>query len=210
MSADADYRRQLDYLRERSPFYREKLAGLGEPGGLADIASLPLTDKDEIRATATDENPFGTHLCVGAEEIVRIYSTSGTTGTPSYIPLTAPDFENWVTGSARSYSASGIQPGQRVITTYNAGPFVAGAALYAFERLGLCHIPVGTGNTDRLLSAIRLLRPQAVTLTPPYAAYLIERAPSLAGSSGERVRVAGERGGGEPAFRARLEAGWGA
>jgi phenylacetate-CoA ligase len=210
MNAEADYRRQLAYLRERSPFYRDKLAGRGELGGLADIAELPLTEKHEIRATATEDNPVGAHLCVGPEEIVRIYSTSGTTGTPSYIPLTASDFENWVTGSARSYGASGIQPGQRIVTTYNAGPFVAGAALYAFERLGLCHIPVGTGNTDRLLASIRLLRPQAVTLTPSYAAYLIERDPGLAASSVERVLVAGEPGGGEPAFRTRLEEGWGA
>src|SRR3954452_17777058 len=214
MSADADYRRQLDYLRERSRFYREKLAGLGEPGGLADIASLPLTDKDEIRATATDENPFGTHLCVGAEEIVRIYSTSGTTGTPSYIPLTTEDLENWVTGSARSYATSGVVTGQRILSTYNAGPFVAGAALAAFDRIGLSHIPVGTGNTERLMLAVDLLRPQAVALTPSYAAHLVEWASErdldLPGSSVERVLVAGEPGGGEPAFRAKLEAGWGA
>ena len=107
-----------------------------------------------------------------ATEIVRIYSTSGTTGTPSYIPLTAGDLENWVTGSARSYAASGVQAGQRIVTTYNAGPFVAGAALAAFDRLGLCHIPVGTGNTERLIQAIELLRPEAVVLTPSYAAYL--------------------------------------
>src|SRR3954452_11849019 len=214
MSADADYRRQLDYLRERSRFYREKLAGLGEPGGLADIASLPLTDKDEIRATATDENPFGTHLCVGAEEIVRIYSTSGTTGTPSYIPLTTEDLENWVTGSARSYAASGVVAGQRIVSPYNAGPFVAGAALAAFDRIGLAHIPVGTGNTERLMLAVDLLRPQAAALTPSYAAYLVEWAAErdfdLRGSSVERVLVAGEPGGGEPAFRAKLEEGWGA
>ena len=85
-----------------------------------------------------------------ADEIVRIYSTSGTTGTPSYIPLTAGDLDNWITGSARSYGASGLSAGQRIVTTYNAGPFVAGAALAAFDRLGLCHIPVGTGNSERL------------------------------------------------------------
>jgi phenylacetate-CoA ligase len=143
-------------------------------------------------------------------EIVRIYSTSGTTGTPSYVPLTAGDLENWVTGSARSYAASGVSAGQRIVSTYNAGPFVAGAALAAFERIGLSHIPVGTGNTERLLTAIELLRPEAVVLTPSYAAYLIEREPDLRGSSVERVLVAGEPGGGEPAFRAKLEEGWGA
>ena len=59
----------------------------------------------------------------------RIYSTSGTTGTPSYIPLTARDLDNWVTTSARSYSASGVAAGEAIVSTYNAGPFVAGAAL---------------------------------------------------------------------------------
>jgi phenylacetate-CoA ligase len=207
MSDDAAYREQIAYLLERSAFYREKLAGL-DVGGLEDIARLPLTDKRELRATVTPDNPIGTHLCAAPEEIVRIYSTSGTTGTPSYIPLTAGDLENWVTGSARSYAASGVTKGQRIVSTYNAGPFVAGAALAAFDRLGLTHIPVGTGNTDRLITAIELLRPEAVVMTPSYAAYLVER--DFDRSSVERVLVAGEPGGGEPEFRAKLEAGWGA
>jgi phenylacetate-CoA ligase len=143
-----------------------------------------------------------------------MYSTSGTTGTPSYVPLTVGDLGNWVTTSARSYAASGITAGQRIVTTYNAGPFAAGAALAAFDRLALCHIPFGTGNSERLLTAIERLRPEAAVPTPSYAAYLVElaeeRGVELAGSSVERVLVAGEPGGGEEAFRARLEAGWGA
>jgi len=206
---DEHYRVQIAYLLERSAFYQEKLAG-HEPGGLDEIAKLPLTEKDELRATRTPENPIGSHLCAAPDEIVRIYSTSGTTGDPSYVPLTAGDLENWITGSARSYAASGVKAGHRIVSTYNAGPFVAGAALAAFERIGLTHVPVGTGNTERLLRAIELLRPEAVVLTPSYAAYLAERNPELAESSVERVLVAGEPGGGEPAFRARLEQGWGA
>ena len=205
---DASYRTQVAYLLERSSFYREKLEGF-DTGGLADIAKLPLTEKDELRQTRTPENPFGAHLCAQPHELVRIYSTSGTTGTPSYIPLTAGDLDNWITGSARSYAASGIGAGLRIVSTYNAGPFVAGAALAAFDRIGLAHIPVGTGNTDRLVRAIEELRPEAAVLTPSYAAYLAERH-DLRSSSIERVIVAGEPGGGEPAFRARLEQGWGA
>ena len=206
---DASYRAQLAYVLERSPFYREKLHGM-EPGdGLADVATLPLTEKAELRAAVTATNPFGAHLCADPSELVRVYSTSGTTGTPSYIPLTAEDVESWLTGSTRSYAASGIAPGQRIVSTYNAGPFVAGAALAAFEQIGLTHIPVGTGNTDRLIKAIELLRPEAVVLTPSYAAYLAESF-DLRESSVERVLVAGEPGGGEPAFRAKLEEGWGA
>ena len=210
---DASYRTQLAYLLERSPFYRAKLAG-HDAGELRDIAQLPLTDKGELRATCTADNPIGAHLCAAPSEIVRIYSTSGTTGAPSYVPLTAGDLDNWVTGSARSYAASGVAAGQRIVSTYNAGPFVAGAALAAFDRIGLCHIPVGTGNTERLVLAIERLEAQAVVLTPSYAAHLVEwaaeRNVDLRASSVERVLVAGEPGGGEPSFRAQLEEGWGA
>ena len=206
---DASCRRQLAYLLERSPFYREKLSGLDGEDGLAGLRRLPLTDKRELKATCTPENPFGTHLCVPPSELARVYSTSGTTGSPSYIPLVAEDLDSWVTGSARSYGASGIGPGDRVLTTYNAGPFVAGAALDAFARIGVCHIPVGTGSSERLLLAVEQLRPDAVVLTPSYAARLLELA-DLRSSSVRRVLVAGEPGGGEPAFRAQLEEGWGA
>jgi phenylacetate-CoA ligase len=107
-----------------------------------------------------------------------------------------------------------VKPGQRIVSTYNAGPFVAGAALAAFERIGLGHIPVGTGNTERLMLAIDLLEPEAAVLTPSYAAYLLEwaaeRGFDLPAVSVEHVLVAGEPGGGEPAFRAKLEEGWGA
>jgi len=216
---DASYRDQIAYLYERSPFYRAKLAAAGfassaAAGGLEGLARLPLTEKAELKATTTPDNPVGAHLCAERPEIVRIYSTSGTTGTPSYIPLTASDLDNWVTGSARSYAASGVAAGERIVSTYNAGPFVAGAALASFDRIGLCHIPVGTGNSERLMLAIEKLQPEAAVLTPSYAAYLIEWAAERGfdrqGSSVRRVLGAGEPGGGEPAFRAQLEEGWGA
>jgi phenylacetate-CoA ligase len=216
---DASYREQLAYVLERSAFYRAKLgaAGFDSPesaGGLTEIARLPLTEKRELRATCTPDDPVGAHLCASPSEIVRIHSTSGTTGAPSYIPLTAGDLDNWVTSSARSYAASGLSAGQRLVSTYDAGPFVAGAALTAFDRIGVCHVPLGTGNTERLLTAIELLRPDAAVLTPSYAAYLVERAAErkvdLRGSTVERVLVAGEPGGGEPTFRSMLEEGWGA
>lgn len=216
---DAHYRRQILYLLERSPFYRTKLGrdGFSDPdriGGLERIAALPFTEKSELRASCTPDNPVGAHLCVERKDMVRIYSTSGTTGTPSFIPLTKSDLENWVSTSARSYAASGVGPGETVVSTYNAGPFVAGAALAAFDRLGLTHIPVGTGNTDRLMTVVKLLKPTVAVMTPSYASYLIEWAAErefdLRNSSVKRLLVAGEPGGGEPAMRARLEQGWGA
>jgi len=215
----AVYREQIGYLFARSAFYRDKLgsAGFTSPeavGGLEGIAALPFTEKDELRRSRTAENPIGTHLAAPSDDIIRIYSTSGTTGIPSYIPLTASDLENWIRTSARSYAASGIEPHQRVITTYGAGPFVAGASLDAFQRLGLCHLPIGSGNTERLMRAVELLKVQALACTPSYALHLAEwgvaRGMDVAGSAMERIMVAGEPGGGEPALRAKLQEAWGA
>jgi phenylacetate-CoA ligase len=213
------YLAQIRHLFDRSRFYQEKLARAGfttpeAVGGLADIARLPFTEKDELRQSRSPEEPIGTHRTAAPEDILRIYSTSGTTGTPSYIPLTAADLDVWVRTSSRSYAASGLSRGERIVSTYNAGPFVAGAALGAFDRLGLCHIPVGTGNTERLMMAVDLLKPTVVAMTPSYALHLAEwarqRGMDLPNSSVKRVMVAGEPGGGEPAMRAQLEAAWGA
>ena len=216
---DAAYRAQVAYLLDRSRFYREKLTAAGFPdaasvGGLDRVAALPFTEKDELRASRTAELPIGTHLAAPMAEIARIYATSGTTGTPSYIPLTRDDLAAWIRISSRSYAASGIRPGDRLVSTYGAGPFAAGAALDAFAALGLCHIPVGPGNTERLMAAVEALRPDAIALTPSYALHLAEwaaaRGIDLAGSSVARLLVAGEPGGGEAELRARLEAAWGA
>lgn len=216
---DALYRRQLAGLIEASPFYRDKLAASGirsvdDAGGLGDIDRLPFTEKDELRASRSAAEPIGTHRAVPLERLARIFSTSGTTGAPSYVPLTAEDLADWIRISCRSYSASGLTRGDRIVSTYGAGPFVAGVTLDAFNALGLTHIPVGAGNTDRLLAAVTLLKADTIALTPSYALHLIEKAAErgidLAASSVKRLLVAGEPGGGEPALRARLEAGWGA
>ena len=213
------YRAQLEYLLARSDFYREKLAGAGitsaaDAGGLAHLHELPFTEKDELRASRDEQHPIGTHLAAPMQDVVRVYSTSGTTGTPSYIPLTAEDLNNWIEISTRSYGASGLSAGERMVTTYNAGPFVAGVALDAFARIGVCHIPVGAGNTDRLMAAVQLLGPTALGCTPSYAVHLAEwaaeRGIDTAASSVNRILVAGEPGGGEPEMRRRIEEAWGA
>jgi phenylacetate-CoA ligase len=219
-TADAPlYRSQIEYLLARSAFYREKLAAAGfantqAVGALENIVALPFTEKDELRRAQTADEPIGAHRAASPRAIVRIFSTSGTTGTPSYIPLTAADLATWIRISSRSYAASGLSAGDRLISTYNAGPFVGGVGLDAFHALGLCHIPVGSGNTERLLAAVRLLKAQALALTPSYALRLAEaareRGIDLAASSVERLVVAGEPGGGEPAMRANLEEAWGA
>ena len=213
------WKAQIAYLFDRSAFYRQKLQSAGiadaaKAGSLDDLGRLPFTEKDEIRRSQAEHPPFGSHLAADPAQLARVYSTSGTTGDPVYMPVTANDLAMWIEISSRSYFAAGLRPGMRVLSTFNAGPFVAGAALDTMANLGVCHIPVGTGNTARLVRALQLIKPQALLCTPSYAAYLAEHlqkigtAPASVGL--RRICVAGEPGGGEPEFRSRLQQAFGA
>src|ERR671930_444167 len=214
---DALLRQQIAALYERSGFYGEKLRAAGFPsaaavGGLADIAQLPFTEKDELRASQAAQPPLGAHAAIEIFQAARIYSTSGTSGTPLYIPLTRADVEQWREIGRKTYACNGLKAGERVVTTYGAGPFVAGASLAAFEAIGCVHIPVGVGNTERLLTAIHKLAPEALACTPSYALHIAEVAASKGVSLAavRRIIVGGEPGGGEEGFRRKLESAWGA
>jgi phenylacetate-CoA ligase len=212
MGTDEAYRRQVAALYERSPFYREKLSAAGfvspdRVGGIAAIGKLPFTEKDELRASQAQHPPLGAHAAIDIRQAARIYSTSGTSGAPLYIPLTKSDVDDWRQIGRATYSCNGLKAGERVVTTFGAGPFVAGASLHAFEAIGVVHIPVGVGNTERLLTALERLQPEALGCTPSYALYLSERVKT---HSLKRIIVGGEPGGGEEAFRGKLEAAFGA
>ncbi|MGH8248041.1 MAG: phenylacetate--CoA ligase family protein, partial [Gammaproteobacteria bacterium] len=103
------YARQIDYLFQRSAFYRRKLGEAGfqdrrSVGTLEDISNLPFTEKDELRTTQADHPPFGDHLACEPEDLVRIYSTSGTTGVPCFLGVTQHDLEMYATNVARGYT----------------------------------------------------------------------------------------------------------
>jgi phenylacetate-CoA ligase len=214
------YREQVDYLFARSPFYRRKLQSSGfknasDVGGIDRLANLPFTLKDEIRQTQAETPPFGDHLAADPRTLLRVYSTSGTTGVPCYIGLTRNDTIVWATNTARSYRAAGFQPGQRLVVTFNAGPFVAGAGYYGFDMLGLTVIPVGTGNTERVVKALQLLGGghAALSCTPSYALYLIDwctqRQIDLRAFGVKNISTAGEPGGGDMAIRSKIEEAFG-
>jgi phenylacetate-CoA ligase len=207
----ASYPAQIARLFERSPFYRNKLRAAGfasaeAVGGLERIAALPFTEKDELRRSQAEHPPLGEHAAIPISAAARIYSTSGTSGAPLYIPLTKNDVEQWREIGRRTYSANGLKAGERVVTTYGAGPFVAGASLAAFEAIGAVHIPAGVGNTEKVLAALERLQPEALACTPSYALYLSEKVKRHAL---QRIIVGGEPGGGEASFRGKLEAAWG-
>ena len=173
------YRRQVRYLFERSAFYRHKLeeAGFSGPadvGELDDIAGLPFTEKDEIRATQAAAPPFGDHLACSPDELKRVYNTSGTSGVPCLIGLTRNDLDGYTTNVARGYTAAGFAKGQRIVVGFNAGPFVAGVVYDGFDKLDCTVIPIGTGNTERLVGAMQMLNATGISCTPSYGLYLID------------------------------------
>lgn len=212
------YARQIGYVFANSAFYRRKfgaagLQGAADLGGLDDIAHLPFTEKDELRRTQAEDPPFGAHLACDPAQLLRVYSTSGTTGVPCYLGLTQNDLDMYATNVARGYTAAGFSRGQRIVVGFNAGPFVAGAVYYGFDKIGCTVIPVGTGNTERLVTAIQKLGATGVSCTPSYGLYLIDwcrehgietRSLGLA-----NMITAGEPGGGDPMIRARIEDAFG-
>jgi phenylacetate-CoA ligase len=212
------YTRQIQYLFDHSAFYRAKLLDAGfksadEIGGLDDIAQLPFTEKDELRAAQASLPPFGDHLACDSTQLVRVFSTSGTTGVPCYLGLTAADLDMYATNVARGYSAAGFSRGQKVVVGFNAGPFVAGAVYYGFDKIGCTVIPVGTGNTERMVTAIQKLGATGISCTPSYGLYLIEwchqhgidtRSLGLT-----NMITAGEPGGGDPLVRGKIEEAFG-
>lgn len=108
--------------------------------------AAPVHEKEEIRKSQANVPPFGEHLAASRGDIARIYSTSGTTGDPVYMPITRNDLAMWLEISARTYTATGLRPGTTVASTYNAGPFVAGAVFDTFTKLGGWYRAFGPGN----------------------------------------------------------------
>jgi phenylacetate-CoA ligase len=212
------YRQQISYLFDNSAFYQRKLRAAGfddaaAVGDLDEIARLPFTEKDELRKTQATAPPFGEHLSCPPEELRRVFSTSGTTGVPCYLGLTSRDIDMYATNVARGYTAAGFHKGQRLAVGFNAGPFVAGAVYYGFDKIGCTVIPVGTGNTERLVTAIQKLKATGISCTPSYGLYLIdycqEHGIDTRSLGLTNMITAGEPGGGDPLIRERIENAFG-
>jgi len=212
------YPEQIAYLLEHSLFYQKKLREAGfesieDIGSLDEIAKLPFTEKDEIRKTQATSPPFGAHLAIDESKLRRVFSTSGTTGVPCYLGLTSNDLDMYATNVARGYTAAGFREGQKIVVGFNAGPFVAGAVYYGFDKIGCNVIPVGTGNTERMVTAIQRTGATGVSCTPSYGLYLIdwckEHDVDTLALGLKNMITAGEPGGGDPLIRGRIEEAFG-
>ncbi len=214
--SDRLWRRQATRLPSKSAFYAAKLKGLRTAlaGGLTLIGELPMTTKEELRSAQEAEPPFGPQLAVPEAEVKRVFQTSGTTGRPGLVALTAADLKAWTRVGSRAYHATGIHPHHRVLVPFGAGPFVAGHAHLTLDALGAGTVPVTPGDSERTLNAFRLGLVDTFLCTPSFALHLsnlCERRDLDARRFGIRhVVPGGEPGGGIPAIRDRIAERFGA
>jgi phenylacetate-CoA ligase len=163
---------QLASIKDKSPFYAKKYADIDTSAinTQEDFEELPLTDKWELR----EAYPLGLQA-VPDGEVVRIHSSSGTTGTPIIIPYTAKDVEDWAIQFERCYRMAGITNMDRIHITPGYGLWTAGIGFQAgAERLGAMSIPMGPGNTDKQIKMMIDMKSTVLCATSSYALLLAE------------------------------------
>ena len=207
---------QLAYLEASSAFYAERLRGLREQvRTAADLARLPFTTKEELRDGQREDPPFGPHLCAPPERLVRMHVTSGTTGEPVAVGFTRADHEANSAVGGEAFRIAGVRPDDVVAHCLNYALYAGGIADHmALEASGATVVPVGTGQSRRLLDLIPRLGITAIFGTLSFPAYLAARARELGvaprGLGIRHVVTAGEPGAGLAAVRAEIEEAWGA
>jgi phenylacetate-CoA ligase len=163
---------RIQALEKAGSFYGKKLreAGITEIHSAEDFAKLPFSEKKDLR----DAYPLGL-MTAPEEEIVRIHSSSGTTGTPVIIPYTAKDVDDWATMFARCYEVAGITKKDRIQITPGYGLWTAGIGFQnGAEKLGAMVIPMGPGNTDKQLQMMQDMESTVICATSSYALLLAE------------------------------------
>ena len=161
---------------ENVPTYREKYDAAGfDPRSvesLEDLARVPFTVKDDLRSAY----PYGM-FAVPLRDIVRVHSSSGTTGQISVVGYTRGDIDRWADLMARTFAAAGATADDVVQVTYGYGLFTGGlGAHYGSERLGALTIPISGGNTKRQVQVLTDFGVTVLACTPSYALLIAETA----------------------------------
>ena len=166
------FQKQLSNVIKNSAFYQKKFAGL-DPASIRtqeDFETLPFTSKGDLR----EAYPLGLQG-VPDKDIVRIHSSSGTTGTPVVIPYTAKDVDDWGEMFKRCYEFAGVTNEDRVQITPGYGLWTAGIGFQnGCEKLGAMAIPMGPGNTEKQLQMMMDLKSTVLCSTSSYALLLAE------------------------------------
>jgi phenylacetate-CoA ligase len=209
---------QVRYCYERAPFYRRKLDEAGvRPAdiNLESLRAIPFTTKDELRASQAENPPYGDFACVDAIEISRVHLSSGTTGKPIVMAYTERDLETSAAVGARAFWGAGVRPDDMVLHCLSYSFYTGGLSDHAaLETTGATMVPVGLGQSAKVLELWRDLRPTALFSTITYPLHLAETAaerdvdPRSLGL--RKLIVTGEPGGQIAATRRRMEELWGA
>lgn len=151
------------------PFYRKKFNEMELDyesfASLKDIQQLPFTVKQDLR----DSYPYGL-FAVPLREVVRLHSSSGTTGQATVVGYTKNDIKNWSDLVARVLCGAGLTADDVIQIAFGYGLFTGGFGLhYGAERLGASVIPISAGNTKRQIQIMQDFKTTALVCTPSYA-----------------------------------------
>ncbi len=216
----AKLRRQLRYVLDRSPFYQRKFEEAEFDAtrlwDVNDLSRAPFTHKEELRESQVEHPPLGEHAAAGMEEVLRVHSSTGTTGRPSYVGLTRRDRDAWTEVVSRVYWCEGLRPSDVLIHGFGLGFFVGGLPLKdAVENIGATFVPIGAGSSHLLVHSIENLGGTVLTCTPSYAQHLTEFVRDRFGMEPKhlglrRIMLGAEPGGGIPAVRRKIYDDYGA
>ena len=217
---EANLAKQLDYLFARSVFYQEKFRAAGirreHFRALSDCTNFPFTTKEELRESQLASPPLGKHIAADMTSVIRIQSSTGTTGRPSFVGLTRRDAQIWTQVTARSFYTMGIRPTDIVMHGASLTMFAGGLPVKdALELIGATFVPVGTGASEKLVLFAKALGANALHCTPSYAIYLADYVRREAGMDPrelgfKKIVCGAEPGGGIPSVRAKITEEWGA
>jgi phenylacetate-CoA ligase len=208
-------KKQLKYVWGHSPFYQKKFIEAGvsprDFKNLEDLKKFPFTTKDELRESQAQHPPLGNHVAAPMEKIIRIHSSSGTTGQPGFVGITKHDQRIWTEITARSIYTQGIRPQDIVIHAVGLTFFVGGLPVKdAIEAIGAAFVPIGTGASDRVVTTTQLLQANTLHCTPSYALYLAEYTRSKIGMEPSKLGIrkitsGAEPGAGIPSIRKKIQ-----
>ncbi|MDI9481163.1 MAG: phenylacetate--CoA ligase family protein [Syntrophomonadaceae bacterium] len=156
------------------PSYKEKMDRIGikpdDINSLEDLNKLPFTTKQDLR----DNYPFGL-FAVPMSEVIRIHSSSGTTGKPTVVGYSKRDIDTWAELMARALTSAGASRQSIIQNSYGYGLFTGGLGVhYGAEKLGASVIPSSGGNTKRQIMLMQDFGTTVLTCTPSYALFLYE------------------------------------
>ncbi len=165
--------KQIDAIINSNNFYKKKLRvnSIKTLKTIEDFKFLPFSDKTDIQ----EGYPLGLAV-VPEDKIVRIHTTSGTTGKPVVIPYTANDIKDWSVLMERCLRLAGLTNKDRVQITPGFGLWTAGSGFqYGIERIGAMAIPTGPGNTIRQIQIMKDFKTTVLVATSSYALMLSEK-----------------------------------